>query len=130
MESAGIQDKTAISSDAWTSESLGNHIFKESLIRHILPTMNVSAVPSIIYDRGRLNPKRARMFNQDMLGSSQHPLWGLAIRVIHDADSLKTPGIWAGDFVAGAFHWALKHNNSEYVDAMRPKFIGRGHVKF
>ena len=127
---AGIQDKTAISSDEWTSESLGNHVFKESLIRHIMPTMHVSVVPSIIFDQGRLNPKRTRVFNLDMLESAQHPFWGRIIRVIHDADSLKTPGIWAGDFVAGAFYLAFKHNNSRYIDAMRPKFIGRGYVKF
>lgn len=51
-------------------------------------------------------------------------------RMVHDADSLKTPGIWAADFVAGAFHHALKHNHSRYADALKPKFIANGYVKF
>ena len=52
------------------------------------------------------------------------------IGILHDVDLLSTLGIWASDFVAGAFHLALKHENSKYRDALKPKFIEHGYVKF
>ena len=68
---AGIQDKRIIDS-ACTSEELGNYIFKESLLQHILPNLDYSNVLSIIYDRGRLSPNRTKMFNQSMLNEDSH----------------------------------------------------------
>ena len=55
----------------------------------------------------------------------------LAVLVLfHDAESVTTPGIWASDFIAGSFHFALKHNNPRYRNILKNKFIGNGFIKF
>ena len=46
-----------------------------------------------------------------------------------DIDSHTNAGIWAADYVAGAFHMALKHNDKTFFDLLKPKFIGNGYLK-
>ena len=131
---AGIQDKRRLNRHTWTSERLGNHVFKESLLQYILPSLDCSMDPSIIYDRGGIDSRRTNIFNQEMIQSSIRNVRDMHdshhIGILHDVDLLSTLGIWASDFVAGAFHLALKHENSKYRDALKPKFIEHGYVKF
>ena len=88
----------------------------------------------IIYDRGRLGQHRTKAFNQSLLSGtsnlSRDSSIPCSVQNAHDADSLKTPGIWASDFIAGAFYLWKQGNNDQYVNLLRPKFIGNGYVEF
>ncbi len=48
---------------------------------------------------------------------------------IYDVDSVKRPGIWASDFVTGAFHMSLKHDDPTYRDLLERKFIRKGYME-
>ena len=126
---AGIVKKTKMQNEAWSAENIGNAIFKKSLFDNILPNMYVARDLVVIYDRGRLNHAQTKIFNKDM---SEIPTPCFDDRInsgqvtFHDADSIRTPGIWASDFVAGAFHCELKHNDPTYRNLLKSKFMARG----
>ena len=128
---AGIVNKKEISNPV-NSEELGNFVFMESLYKHVLPAIESAVTLSVIYDRGRLNPSRAKKFNENSLIS--HPNrttnsnFYANISKFEDVDSLRSAGIWAGDFVAGAFHWKIKHKDSVFADLLSPRFIGNGSI--
>lgn len=129
---AGTLDKTQVYGKNYTTEQIGNMIFKESLFDYILPNLNYSKDVSVIYDRGRLNPTKTRKFDQNMQQRHTFSSGDIMMnhffepKTFHDADSKQTPGIWASDFIAGAFHLALKHNDTRFRDRLTPKFIGKG----
>ncbi len=122
---AGILNKTNIQNNVWTAEDIGNVLFKKSLFENILPKISPVKPPIIIYDRGRLSRPRTEIFNKTMSDMSVHYSDNQKI-LFRDVDSVKTPGIWASDFVAGSFHFALKHNDFTYVDLLEPNFIDDG----
>lgn len=130
---AGVLDKRSIYKKTWTSERIGNYLFKRSLYDNILPKLNLSPHPSIIYDRGRLSATKTKSFNQYV--SYRYAPSNIDLRPsdrsidAKDADSLKMPGIWLGDFVAGSFHLKFQHDNSIYYDLLKPKFIGSGSLR-
>ncbi len=129
---AGILNKIDIMNKNNIPENIGNALFKQSLFDNMLPNIRLETAPTVIYDRGRLNPTQTIAFNKwmsDTDNSNQNIKNYRGQITFHDADSLTTPGIWAGDFVAGAFHFALKHSDSTYMDLLRPNFINSGSFK-
>ncbi len=128
---AGILKKTDIQDKTCTAENIGNILFKKSLFDNILPNISTLIAPQVIYDRGRLNHGQTKAFNKDMhdayAANSDKNVKDCGGQItFRDTDSLKTPGIWASDFIAGAFHLALKHNDSTYRDLLKPNFIADG----
>jgi len=43
-----------------------------------------------------------------------------------DLSSLDEPGLWAADHVAGAFRHAFQTGERDYMEALKPSFIGDG----
>ena len=97
--------------------------------------LKTSSPPAIIYDRGRLSTTQSISFNKYILDTDSFlARFGLKqyagnVLNIKDSDSLKTPGIWAGDFVAGSYHRKFKYDDSEYYDLLKHKLIGKGSLK-
>ena len=132
---AGVLDKTKIYRTTWTSERIGNYLINRSIYQNILPSLNIASPPSIVYDRGRLSPDRAKLFEKYVLNTDSVLHYFDSNRYegtvcnIKEEDSLKTPGIWLADFVAGAFHLHFKYKRSEYYNSIESKFIGDGFLK-
>ena len=132
---AGIIDKNAINPYQQTTAQLGNSIFQRSLFEHITPSLPDNQNLTIIHDRGRLNPRKTKEFNQSILYNDSIISQGVVlprngIQSVQDVDSLKAPGIWTSDFIAGAFHLWKQGGNDQYVNLLRPKFIGKGYREF
>lgn len=129
---AGVLDKRTIRKGTWTPETIGNFLFNKSLFRSILPNVADFDGMTVVYDKGRLDPKRTRSFNRYMsqtesylefIGSKRY---AGTVDLFRDADSLSEPGIWAADFVAGSFRHAYLNSDWTYADMLRPKFVGDG----
>lgn len=129
---AGILDKRTIGGTFWTSELIGNYLFNRSLFRNILPLAGFSSTPEVIYDRGRLDPRRTIAFNNYLFNTDSY-LTKMALKkysgnvvCFKDEDSERNSGIWGADFVAGSFRHAHVHNDETYLNILRPKFLGSG----
>jgi len=129
---AGILDKRTIRGTFWTSEKIGNYLFSQSLFKNILPLVGFSSTPEVIYDRGRLDPKRTLTFNSYLLNTDSYltnmglkRYSGNVVR-FRDEDSEKNSGIWGADFIAGSFRHAHFHNDPTYLNILRPKLLGSG----
>ena len=129
---AGILDKRTIKKNTWTSETIGNFLFSRSLFMDVLPFAGNFNSLAVIHDRGRLNTKRTKDFNQYMKDAEYYleltagKQYAGIISEFKDANSLLDPGIWAADFVAGSFRHAYLHDDWTYVDILRPKFVKTG----
>lgn len=132
---AGVLDKRTIKKSTWTPETIGNFLFNKSLFRNILPNIDDFDNMTVVYDKGRLDPKRTRSFNKYMsetesylehIGSKRY---GGTVDLFKDADSLSEPGIWAADFVAGSFRHAYLNSDWTYADILKPKIVGAGVMK-
>lgn len=131
---AGIVEKRELYNTGFTSEYIGNTLFQKSLIDHVIHNIDYSNELFVIYASGRLNNKRTIAFDKNMCNikfknkqtnTSNH----FTSKTFHDVDSAKTPGIWAGDLVAGAFNMAYGHNESKYKDSLESKFINAGFAR-
>ncbi len=129
---AGVLDKRTIRRQTWTSEEIGNYLFNKTLFRNILPLAEFTSTPEIIYDRGRLSPRRTRAFNSYLQDTDSY-LTNMGLKrysgnavCFRDEDSEINPGIWGADFVAGSFRYRHFYNNATYLDILQPKFLGSG----
>lgn len=132
---AGILNKTDNYGKNHTAVEIGNTIFKESLVDHILPKLDYPKDLHVIYDRGRLGIKKTKEFDFDIQQSTIKPDatftdYYFKPKTFHDVDSKYLPGIWASDFIAGAFNLAYKDGNTKFIDRLKPKFIGKGFKEF
>ena len=133
---AGFLKKTTDMHKTWrSSKIMGDSLFRRSLLEYVLPGINRSDNFTIVHDRGRLSPEKTRIFNQCMLlidstlSDTNSKIYSGNISDFYDVDSVKRPGIWASDFVAGAFHMSLKHDDPTYRDLLERKFIGKGYMQ-
>lgn len=129
---AGVLDKRTVGRNTWTSERIGNFLFSRSLYQNILPNVGDFDDLTVIYDRGRLDPKRTQSFNRYMqntkfnLERNRTKRYAVNVTTFKDVNSLSDPGIWAADFVAGSFRHAYLTGDQTYVDILRHKFVGSG----
>jgi len=118
--------------ETWTPERLGNYIFAQTLTVNVLPQVNPSHPPLVVFDKGRLSPARTREFKIYMINKDRYfESMGLKrycgkLGAPIDVSSLDEPGLWASDIVAGAFRHAFNSGETVYMDALAPSFIGRG----
>lgn len=131
---AGIVNKTKIKPKSCLPEEIDNTLFQKSF-EYVLPQLDISTPLLTIYDRGRLSVEKSKKFNavmEDVYHKYTDNFTNIPThhKTFHDSDSIKTPGIWVADFIAGAFHFAIKHNNTKYRDLLKPRFIKEGSKMF
>lgn len=129
---AGVLDKRTIIHRTWTSETIGNFLFSQTLFKNILPLAGFSSTPEVIYDRGRLDPNRTRSFNNYLLNTDSY-LSNMGLKrysgnavYFRDENSIQNSGLWGADFVAGSFRRMHLYNDATYLNILRPKFLGSG----
>ena len=107
-------------------EELGNYMFAESLSKYIIPALRCKHSPTIYYDDGRLSASKSSDFQLYLRDTDEymHKL-GLNTEVklgpAFKCDSIKEPGIWASDIVAGAYSYAYNTQDPYYRNLISKK---------
>ena len=118
--------------DGWTPERLGNYTFAQTLMLGVMRKIKSDSQPAIIYDKGRLSQSREVSFDsyllykQAELARKYHIPHLLEPKSPHSASSIHHPGIWAADYVAGAFYHKYHAGDSVYADILKSIWFGTG----
>ncbi len=127
---AAIIDKKTIKSEEWVQEELCNYVITHSLFIHILNKIRPYRMPIITFDRGRLGPSKFQQFGSNLVNIGihmKHHKWNeysgnLSPPV--ETSSIPESGIWAADFVAGAFFHKYSNNEWSYANFLNSNKIG------
>ncbi len=127
---AAVVDKRG-ARDTWTPKRLGNYTFAQTLVLGVMREIGSDDRPTIIYDKGRLSQSSERSFESYL----RHKQIDFADKhgIPHllepcpacSASSIHHPGIWAADYVAGAFYHKHQTSDAHYADILRPVWLGR-----
>lgn len=133
---SAILDKRTIQRTSWTSETLGNFIFAQTLFVNILNNIQPQFPPNIIFDDGRLSAARTPRFQgyvlqkQSYFGFKGFKQYAGLLGAPLPASSLLEPGLWAADIVAGAFYHKYRHHDPSYANMLSPIYIGAGERRY
>ena len=128
---AAVVDKRAAYA-GWTPERLGNYAFAQTLLFGVMRTIKVDDQPTVIYDKGRLSQSSEASFDSYLLYKQvdfayKHNMPRLfAPKHPHSVSSIYHPGIWAADYVAGAFYHKHQADDARYADMLMPVWLGNG----
>ncbi len=128
---AAVVDKR-YARDWWTPTWLGNHAFAQTAVLGVLRAIKVDEQPAIIYDQGRISQSDESVFESYLLYKQfdfafTHNVRHLHIpKPPHSVPSTGHPGIWAADYVAGAFYHKYQADDARYADMLRPVWFGKG----
>ncbi len=128
---AAVVDKHTAHSK-WTSERLGNYTFAQTLLHGVMCEIRSHNPPTIIYDKGRLSHSSEASFDSYLLykqidfAHKYHMLQLLTPETPHSVSSRYHPGIWAADYVAGAFYYKYQAGDAKYADMLKQVWLGRG----
>lgn len=128
---AAVVDKRAAYS-GWTPERLGNYTFAQTLLYGVMRQIRADNQPTVVYDKGRLSQSSEASFDSYLLykqidfAYKHHMPHLLAPRYPHSVSSIYHPGIWAADYVAGAFYHKYQAGDAHYADMLRPVWLGNG----
>lgn len=114
-----ILNKETIREPTWTSVELGNYIFAETIQKIFLNKVEFKYNPKVYFDMNydilKTNAFINYMFNKDGYYLTQ------GIRKTHfslsdviGVSSIDEPGIWAADFLAGAYYDYYNFDNPEF----------------
>jgi len=127
-----ILDKNSIKKPTWTSETITNYVFVNTLIDNVMSNISPQYRPSILYDDGRLSSAKTVKFekyvaNKDRyLGQNGLKNYKYVLPIPEKVASYSEPGIWAADIVAGAFQCKYHHEEAHYADLLKEKYIDNG----
>ena len=110
----GILDKNNLDWNTKKPKDVEYQFFKQILFEHILP--KIDSKISIIFDKGRLNKKKKKIFD-DYKSYYKNTL--TPNQCIRSVDSTLTPQIWASDVIAGAFQHKYQKGESAYVNELK-----------
>ena len=128
---AAVVDKRAAYS-GWTPERLGNYAFAQTLLHGVMRAIRVDDQPTVVYDKGRLSQSSEASFDSYLLYKQidfayKHRMSRLlAPKPPYSVSSIYNPGIWAADYVAGAFYHKYQAGDAHYADMLRPVWLGNG----
>ena len=133
---SSILRKSTIRRQTWTSETIGNFLFAQTLYVNILNRIRPPIPPTIIFDKGRLSAAKTHAFQDYMVnkegyfGFKGFKKYEGLIGVPVDMPSLAEPGLWSADIVAGAFTHKYKNKDPSYADRLSPIYIGMGERRY
>ncbi|MYC72907.1 MAG: DUF3800 domain-containing protein [Gemmatimonadetes bacterium] len=128
---AAVVDKHT-AHNRWTSERLGNYTFAQTLLLGVMREVRSHNPPTIIYDKGRLSHSSEVSFDSYLLykqidfAHKHHMPQLLTPKTPHSVSSIYHPGIWAADYVAGAFYYKYQTGNAKYADMLKQVWLGKG----
>lgn len=128
---AAVVDKRK-AKQSWTTETLGNFVFAETLVSDIMNTLSPPNPPIILYDKGRLSPAKTALFQKYLVNKDQYfqrrgwKRYRGSLSTPLDLSSTLEPGIWAADLVAGAFYHKYSHKDWTYANIFSKIKIGSG----
>jgi len=128
---AAILDKSKAHS-SWTNERIGNYVFAQTLFLDVMNNISPRYPPSILYDKGRLSPTKNSQFKDYVVNKDRYfekmdlKSYKGQIPIPQEQSSYAEPGIWAADLVAGSFECKYRHNEPNYADLLRAKYIAAG----
>ena len=128
---AAVVDKRG-AYDTWTPKWLGNYTFAQTLFHGVMRAIKADDQPTIIYDKGRLSQSGESSFESYLLYQQidfafKYNIPRLLVpKLPHSASSIYHPGIWAADYVAGAFYHKHQANDARYANILRPVWFGKG----
>lgn len=132
---AAVLDKRK-AKPSWTSEELGNFVFAETLVVNVMNTLSPPNPPIVLYDKGRLSPARTRKFRTYVINKDSYfaykgyKRYRGSLSTPIDVSSTSEAGIWAADYVAGAFYHKYSNNDSTYANMLNAMRIGVGVRKY
>ena len=118
--------------DWWTPKWLGNHAFAQTAVLGVLRAIKADDRPTIIYDKGRISQRDESLFESYLSYKQIDFAFTNNVRNLHvpktphSVPSTDNPGIWAADYVAGAFYHKYQADDARYVDILKPIWLGKG----
>lgn len=116
----------------WTTETLGNFVFAETVVSNIMNKLSLLNSPIILYDKGRLSPFKTTLFQKYVLAKDQYfqrkgwKKYGGSLSTPIDVSSNLEPGIWAADITSGAYYHKYTNNDWTYANMFSNVKIGLG----
>jgi hypothetical protein len=129
---AAVLDKKSIEKSTWTSETIGNYIFAQTLTCDIMSKISPRYKPSILYDKGRLSAIKTKQFKKYLVNKDSYfeqigrRGYSGKLPIPEERSSYAEPGIWAADIVAGAFQSKFAHVEPSSANDLATKYIGSG----
>lgn len=117
---------------SWTPVKLGNYTFAETLVLGVMRNIGTDGQPTIQYDKGRLSQSSESSFDSYLSYKISH--YAYKHNILHllkpkpprSVSSIHHPGIWAADYVAGAFYHKHHANDTHYTDMLKQVWLGTG----
>ena len=129
---AAIVNKRSVINQEWTPERLGNYVFAQTLLVNVMNKLRLTDLRNIVYDKGRLSQSRSAEFRLYLMRKDSYfnykgwNKYSGSLPYPKEISSDSDPGIWAADYVAGAFNRKYSHGDSTYADILNPVKIGSG----
>ncbi len=104
----------------------------QQLIIHILNEIRPCKIPIVTFDKGRLGPSKFQQFGVDLINNDKYMhyyKWNEYSGNLSpptEISSTVESGIWAADFVAGAFYHKYSNNEWNYANFLIYNKIGIG----